>query len=529
MKKTAKILSLLLILALLLASAVGCTPEAGETPISTEAGTTDAAVTDTGTATEAGTTADTLTVASTYEIDDLNPFTNQQSAYLAMIVNNCLETLIYFSADMEYEPGLASDYTVSDDGLTYTFALREGVTYHNGEPFTSADVKYTFDYIMDEANGAYRGAYFTTVASIECPDEYTVVFTLSSTTPAFLDAVTQIPIISESQDPATYSTSLNGTGAFQFVSYTASDNITFEQFAGYRDAANVKLGGYVIKFFADQTTELTSLQAGDVDLVYELTGENAGTVAADSSLKVVQSASSTSTYLFEIGLHKVEAFRDPNVLKAMFMVLDTESIAESVFYGYASTSYSPLCTSAKYYVKSDDIAYDVEAAKALLETTDYADGFEFTMDTLSGTYESIAVIWKQALTQLGITMNIEVEDVSVWLENYLNKDYDMISNSYSMAGSDPAIMMSQIIAAQFDYQCSEDIIPGLQELISEGASTAGDTQRAGIYGDIQEQLLQYMPVYTYLCIDNLYAAVSNLEGVAFDGMAHFNFTYAYFA
>ena len=229
----------------------------------------------------------------------------------------------------------------------------------------------------------------------------------------------------------------------------------------------------------------------------------------------------------EIGLHNREEFRNPDVLKAMFMCLDTQTIADQVFYGYATPSKGVVHPGAKYFKPVyEDITYDVEGAKALLATTPYADGFSFELPNLGGDYETICVIWKQSLAEIGIELVVSTDEMSVWLEKYLGRTYDMIANGYSMVGTDPATFMSLIIGGLYDYQASEDIIPGLKTLIDQAASTGVESEREELYAQIFDIIAEYAPVYTYLCVDNLYAANPAVSNVIYNGEARFIFTYA---
>lgn len=502
------------------------TTEKEETATSTETSTEEETATEEEATEEVAAEAKILDVGSVDSIDDFNPFTNQQTCYLCLLNTNVLETLIYMNGDMEYTPSLATAWEISPDGLTYTFTLREGVKYHDGTDFTSEDVKFTIETTQAEATGAWRAPNFASITNIECPDDYTVVLTLSAPTPALLDSFTTLPITSSEQDPATYSSTPIGTGAFKFVSASTNDKIVFEKFADYWDAANVKLDGYVIHITADETTALNSLKAGDLDLVTQLSAANAASVES-AGMAVVKSPTSNTTWLMEIGLHNREEFRNPDVLKAMFMCLDTQTIADQVFYGYATPSQGVVHPGAKYFKPVyADITYDVEAAKALLATTPYADGFSFELPNLGGDYETICVIWQQSLAQIGIDLVVSTDETSVWLEKYLGRTYDMIANGYSMVGTDPATFMSLIIGGLYDYQASEDIIPGLQDLIAQAASTGVDAEREELYSQIFDIIAEYAPVYTYLCVDNLHAANPALSGVIFNGEARYIFTYA---
>lgn len=520
MKKERSFIALLLVFVMLAALFSGCTPAEPDLQEQQQDHLEDTQTT--------GEKKRTVVIANRDEITDFDPFRNQQTVYACLINRNCMETLLVIDQDMDYAPALATSWEITEDGLGYTFHLREGVKFHDGSDFTAEDVKFTIEYTKDPNHGCWRADYFANVQDIACPDPYTVTLTLDKPAPAMLDTCSNMVIVSENQDPSTYSTTLNGTGPFKFVSYTSNDAIVFEKNPNFWDAANVKLEGLTIKYVADETTAFTGMQAGDIDLIYGLNASYADSVSAANGLEVVTSPTSNSTYLFEIGLHNVEAFREPGVLKAMFMCLDTQSIADDVFYGYATPSKGPVHAGAKYYKPVYDIRYDVEAAKELLATTKYADGFSFKMYCMSGTYEDIAVVWKQDLAKIGIDMDIQVQEMSVWLEHYLSRDYEMISNAYSMVGTDPATLCTLIIASLYDYQASETIIPGLRERIDEAASTTNDAQRENLYGQIFDLLAQYMPIYTYLCVDNLYAKTENLKGVSFNGEARYTFTYAYY-
>ena len=193
---------LAMLLALLLVFSLAACGSKEETKTEDTAKTEETAKTDdtakeeTPAETEKTSEAKVLDVAITDSIDDFNPFTNQQTVYLCLLNTNCLETLIYMNSDMEYTPSLATAWEISPDGLTYTFTLREGVKYHDGTDFTAEDVKFTIETTCAEETGAWRAPNFASITNIDCPDDYTVVLTLATPTPALLDSFTTLPITS---------------------------------------------------------------------------------------------------------------------------------------------------------------------------------------------------------------------------------------------------------------------------------------------------------------------------------------------
>ena len=161
-----------------------------------------------------------------------------------------------------------------------------------------------------------------------------------------------------------------------------------------------------------------------------------------------------------------------------------------------------------------------EKAKELMAASAYPDGFEFSVMVLSGdsNSEMACVIWQQELAKLGITMNIEIQEVSVWLDAYLGRTYDMICNYYYMVGSDPATFCTVILSAYVDYQCKD--MPELFDLIAKGASSADEAVRTDAYTQIQQIVDTACPSITYVEAPQLAAAAASVEGISMNGMAH---------
>ena len=472
----------------------------------------------------AGTTADVkssdaLTYVINGDIDDFNPYTNQTVNYVSFFTFNCYEPLFHLNEDMEYEMDLAESFEQLDE-LTYTFKLREGVSFHNGEAFTAEDVINTISYVMDTNNGCYKQSNFANVAEMIAEDDYNLSITLSAPTPAFLDALAWLPITCKSVDVASQTTHPIGTGAFKFESWSPNDSIKLTKNDAYWDAASINFSAVTIKPYPDYTIALNGLYAGDVDFITTLSVENASGLDTSKNAKVVSAKSSNLVYLFEIGLHNVEAFQDENIMKAMTLVLDKEAINEHVYAGMGQAATSPFPSGAKYHEAVNTDGYNLEAAKTLMAESDYADGFEFEVMIISGdtNSEMACVIWKQELAKLGITMNLNVCEISVWLDAYLGRTYDMICNYYSMVGSDPATFCTVILAPYVDYQCAD--MPELFEYIAAGASSADETVRKEAYSQVQQIVNATCPSITYIEAPQLAAATENLVGITMNGMGH---------
>ena len=142
----------------------------------------------------------TLTIGIEQDIDNYNPFTNQQNAFVRVINFNCYEALFHYDEDMKLVYDLATSYDKVDD-TTYVFKLREGVKFHNGEAFTADDVIYTINTINDEKTGAWRNSQYANVEKMTATDKYTLEIKLASPQAGFIDNLAYTAIASKSTTP----------------------------------------------------------------------------------------------------------------------------------------------------------------------------------------------------------------------------------------------------------------------------------------------------------------------------------------
>lgn len=468
-----------------------------------------------------------LTCGLESDIDNFDPFTNQQNPFVRFVNFNCYETLFHYNDKMELEMDLATEYKQVDD-VTYTFKLRENVTFHNGEAFTADDVIYTINTINDEKTGAWRASQYANVAQMTATDAHTLEIKLSAPQAGFIDNLAYTAIVSKSTTPAALTTTPVGTGAFKFVNWTPNDNITFEKYDGYWEADKVNLEKLIFKVIPDPTVAITNLKSESIQFLGSVDVETANTISKEDKLVLIESETASTVYEVEIGRHNHEALADKEVVRAMFLALDRETVANSVFAGKASASKSPFPSVSKYYAEVDTEGYDVEKAKEVLKKTKFANGFEFDVYVLSSDTSSqqTMVIWQADLKKLGITMNINTCEISVWLDAYLERSYDMIANYYSMVGTDPSTYCSVIMTALADYQTKD--LPELNTLINDSANGTDETVRKENYKKIQEMITEYRPVASYVECSNLNGTTDDLQDVVVNAMGHAFFKYASF-
>ena len=320
-------------------------------------------------------------------------------------------------------PRLASEWLVSEDGLTYTFTLHEGVNFHDGSPLTAADVVWTFDRLRDPAAEYATASLYENIASITAMSDLEVTFTLKAPNPFFLyDLSDNHALIIK--DGTTEATDFNGSGPFVVESYSPEDRIVLAANPDYFVEGQPGLANVEIVFFSDETAMVDALRGGQVDLVTRMS------TPLYESLQGVDGIETASIPTNGFDLVRLRADRepgsDPRVIQAMKLATDREAILELVQQGYGAVGNdSPIGPLYEHYYDPNvqAAARDVEAARTLLAEAGYADGLDLTLHTPNtGGRPDLAVVLKEQWAEAGINIEINVEPEEIyygengWLE-----------------------------------------------------------------------------------------------------------------
>ncbi len=360
-----------------------------------------------------------------------------------LVLANVYDSLLRLEADGTLTPGLAESYEVSDDGLVYTFHIRQGVRFHNGKELTAEDVKFTFDYGYQ---GPIGTALFVNFEKCDIIDDYTVAVTLSSPYAAFpygvasrLGGVACKSYFDEVGDEG-YLAAPIGTGPYKFSEYVSGDHTTLVANEDYwRGTPAIKT--VIIKVVADTNTQILGLQSGDYDVVRDpaidvctrLDG-TAG-VAWNSTL----STGRVSLYLNDwTGVCK-----DVNFRKAVQAAINKDEINDAVYSGHSVTLDVDMCPNYGGYVTVADgvetVAYDPEAAKEYLKAANY-NGEEFSVTVSSGSVlETAAKVIQAQLMDVGINCTVNAVDGPTYSEGFQKRNYAggyIIDNLCSLVDAD---------------------------------------------------------------------------------------------
>lgn len=356
----------------------------------------------------------------------LDPTAGAAEAIDVVVYQNVFEGLTRVDQNGAVQPGLAESWTVSDDGLTYTFKLHDGVTFHDGTSFDAEDVKFTFERILAEDSVNAQKALYAPIASVNVIDPLTVEFTLSRPDGMFLfnlgrgDAVIVAPESAENNanEPI-------GTGPFHFVQWDRGSRVVLEQNGAYW-GEKPALTKATYRFIGDTATLTNALLAGDVDGTNNFAPEALAVFEGNPQFKVLVGSTEGETIL---GTNNAkEPFSDLRVRQAMAHALNRQEIIDGATYGYGVAIGTHFAPHHPYYLDlTETYPYDPEAAKALLAEAGYPDGFSATMKLPPVAYARLSgQIIASQFAEVGIKVEMINTEWAQWLEDVLtNKDFDL--------------------------------------------------------------------------------------------------------
>ncbi len=430
-----------------------------------------------------------VVVAVPDEPPSLDPTTNASAAIDQILNQNVYEGLVRVTPSGEIAPALAESFEVSPDGQTYTFHLRQGVSFHNGDSFTARDVTATFNRDADPATGHPHPEYYAHIDRIETPDLFTVIVHMAETDAAFLSLLALgDSVILPEEIPEDLAHHPVGTGPFQFGEWVIGEHLQLERFADYYLKDVPKLDEVVFRFIPDFASMRFALLAGDVDLIAKVPGEIAlefkekpgyQTVAAPQNLVQIMAINNART-----------PFSDVRVRQAIAHALDREKIIEGAVFGYGIPIASHLTPASPYYVDLTGLyPYDLGQARELLSDAGFPNGFTATL-TLPQNYEihvRTGEIITDQLSRVGIDLKIELVEWGQWLSRvYTDANYDLTVIGH-IGKLDPGAMLSGYGPGKENYYFRRGYEnERLNALLEKGRITVDEGQRAAIYAEAQE-------------------------------------------
>lgn len=279
------------------------------------------------------------------------------------------ETIVGVDVNGDVTDGLATDWTISDDGLTYTFTLRDGVTFQNGETLDSSDVKWNLERIINPDTAATSQSVVSVIDSIDTPDPQTVVLNLSSPSAPLLSDLAQQGRVAimhpDSVDESNVLVEHIGTGPFAFESYSAGDRLVLTNNPDYW-GENARLAGIEVQILPDATSRLSALASGELDFAWALPAEDASALAEDGNFTLQENVQNRGNF-FAINLDE-PPFDDPRVREAMWLAVSRTDIAQAGWNGFAVPTLQPFNENSFWYIDREvRVDADLDTARALIE------------------------------------------------------------------------------------------------------------------------------------------------------------------
>ena len=426
-------------------------------------------------------------------------------------------------SDVTPKGELAEKYDISSDGLTYTFNLRSGVTWHDGQAFSSQDVKFSFDMYMNPDSGSPRTSELTErIDTLEATDDSTVTVKLKAPNAAFLVANMAYNIIPQhvlkdvdakalAQDE--FSTGKKGrtigTGPFQFEEWVKDDHMTLVKYDSYWEGSP-NLDKYIYKVVPDQNVLVQQLKTGELD-VGPILESSVEEMSSRDDLKVVQYDTFSFTfYSYQLDETKTKLFQEAAVRQALFYALDRKAMIDAIRFGIGtvavgtmpvlSWAYNPDGITTKY-------EYDADKAKKLLDDAGWKAGSDgirakdgqklsFEMYTNSGNSvrEQYLTVMQQQWKKIGVEMTPKTEEWNAFLNRITGtKDFDVFLVGFSWDTDPDQTTMWATSSYTGGFNMNKYSNPKVDDLLKQGLATTDQSKRKDIYTQMQNAVLEDLP------------------------------------
>lgn len=446
----------------------------------------------------------TITVGIAQDIEDsLDPHL-ATAAGTREVLFNIYEGLVKPNSNGDLIPAVASDYSIDEEGKVYTFTLRDGITFHNGEKVTVEDVKASVERCADTSNGDPLVAAFSNIESVIVVDDKTVSITLAQADTGFLPNLT-IAII-PAADIAAGSTTPSGTGPYAFVSRSPQENVVLAKYDKYW-GEGAEIANVIFKVIADPNTIVMNLESGAIDMFPRVTADQATQLSdnfavLEGTMNLVQ-----AVYLN----NAIEPLNDIKVRQALCYAVNPQEVMDFVSNGKGTEIGSSMFPSfGKYFMPELNDVYnqDVDKAKALLAEAGYADGFDLKI-TVPSNYEQhvqTAEVVKEELKAIGVNVNIDLVEWNTWLNDvYIGRQFEA-----TVIGVDASVLSADALLSRFQSEAGNNFVnfnsADYDAAYAKAVSSTDDSQKTEAYKECEKILaneaaniyIQDLPDFTAL-------------------------------
>lgn len=425
------------------------------------------------------------------------------------VLNQIYDTLLYYSPDgtKDPEPRIAESYEISDDGLDYTFHLRDDVTFHDGTPVTADDVVFSIElYKASE----YQGSQISMLSSVEATDEHTVVCHLDAPYSPFLQGICSPMIASKAYYESSEDDFVNnpiGTGPYKFVSRAKGSNIKLEANEDYyRGAPEIK--EVTFEVIPDSSTKAIALQTGEVNFA-EIDSATKPQLEANPAVTIAEVPTSAFSYI-AMNTEK-EPFNDVKVRQAINYAIDRDNLVAVCYDGEAEVN-SNICAKERFGYSDDQFqyTYDPEKAKELLAEAGIETPYDLGEILVAEKYSNLATVIQNDLKAVGLDVTISVKEFNSYISDLQNGSYGITALNMTLEGDTQTLEMaftSDYIGIANNARYSDE---EMDKLFEQARTETDNDKRAEIFNEIFTKA-QDEAIYAVMCNPmTLYAYNSDL-------------------
>jgi peptide/nickel transport system substrate-binding protein len=447
---------------------------------------------------------------------------------------NVYDTLLRTSKDgIGLEPGLATKWEPSADGLTWTFTLRDGLKFSDGSPMKASDVKASLDMARGGVKSAWKDNY-KSIKEIAASDDKTVKITLSQPYAPLLSVLAMfsggiLPAdMAKATDAKDYDNALawktKGTGPYYSESWKKGDPIILKRNPNYWKGTPA-VSEVRIEYIPDDNTRVLKLQGGETDLVDFVPFSQIAALSGQPGVKA-QSFTIQQTAFVILNTAK-PPLNDVKVRQALNYATDKDAILKNVYFGQAKFMNSPIPQGTDWDKSLPGYPYDLEKAKTLMAQSSGAAGFKMDMQVRAGNtnFANTAVILKEAWAKIGVTVDIQTLDTAVVRTNYQAGNFMSTPAAWTNDMNDPTEIVNYAMrggASPFAYWTRYNN-PDLNDKITKADLEQDPTKRAALYSEIQKIYLDAAPLAFIAYLGATAGWRSNVEGFFIDGLSYYRF------
>jgi peptide/nickel transport system substrate-binding protein len=476
----------------------------------------------------------TLRTAQLTPAGALDPLTVGDEGGLA-VLGQSGEYLAWSDDELQLQPRIAETWEPNEDGSVWTFAIRQGVTFHDGTPLSAEDVVATVEYHLgNESNALSALSGALSAGNTKVVDESTVEFTLDAPNgnfPYLVSSDNYNLIILPKTFTGDWEKTFIGTGPWKMETYTPDVGVTYVKYADYWDTSRTPLADKSeVKFYEDEQSRVLALQGGEVDILTNFSVAGGGALLDDPAFTIIElRASQHRKVHMRVDM---DPFKDKRVRQAMALAIDRQGLVDGLFEGRSDlgndSPFAPVFPSTDPTVPQRE--QDLEQAKQLLDAA--GGGFNVKLESWQGfEIPDLAVLLQNAWKEIGVTVDLQITDDAAYYGDFTYGGSRWLDSPFGITDwghrGVPNVFLTSALGSKGPWNAPHFKNPAFDKLVADYIAAFDlDSQRAAAK-QIQEMLLDETPAifpYFYFHL----AATKNVDGVEPTGMGHYDLSQAGF-